>query len=357
MMRSSVPHSVKPGRVPAASLPVLLMIVALLAGCAEDTTPGSDRAPEPTPTLEAPGPGEPPVEAEPGLANETTFYFTEDGGLAIEAPEAGAITLGASPAGLVAGDFKLIDLQGAPAEAPYWFETAAVDVTVWVRSDVPLASNQLFDVAVWGGTTRSMPLFTFDTFPGGALAPDVATEMTFRLEFDDLMDLYVPVEDALRFHVASMSDLDTGVLEMLVGGDHASHVRPTLRASGDHLAERGDEASEDFEGVLRNMSMTDCPVMEGTTHEFHDVEVPEGTVYLEFLLALSGGVTNVDLDFDLFDGDRHVGGGHRPYPDEGMLFVGPTAEDLAGKTLQLRVSTCTGLEAPYTATVLHAPAA
>lgn len=346
-------------RFPVAALALLLAAALALAGCTGDGGDGGAGTTAAAPaTGDGPGPDAPTGNAtEPARTDpvQVTHHLTGDGGLAHEAPTAGAVAFPNSMADFALG-FGALDFRSEPAASGAWIlEPQTVTLDLWVQSSVPLATQGVFDIAAWGGATTSMPLFAFATLSSPVMAPDTPTQVTLDLEFGDQRGVLVPAQESLRLLLAT-GMVQEGQLELLVGGDNASTLTVTLsNLSVDPTAELGPVASEDLEGTLAGGGFFNCGLSEDVDFRDHTVSVGANTTYLRLTSSASGTHDDItDLDIDLFDGGTRVAGGHTAGDEETVLLAGPTMDGLAGKELVLRVTTCSGGEVEYTVTVEQA---
>lgn len=333
------------------SLLVLLAALVALSGCNDDGagaaggdgSDGSDgdASDGADTTSQENGTGGMFVQPEDPL--EETWYFTADGGLQNETPAAGSVNVAISATAFLIG-FEVYEFLSPPLERAMWIHPDAIALTLYLASDGPMVSNGLFDMAVWGGSTKAVPLFSFTTHDP-VHAPGAPVEMTLELDFAGQRAIFVPAGESVRFLVGSnfLASQESGLQEMLVGGDTASGFTMTRQYVDDDPLLGAEEVPHDaYTGqVTQLFAPTDCDTLPGTTSVEIAIPVGEDAIGISGQLAATNSVGDVkDLDMDLYDGGTRIASGHTPYDDERFFLVGEAFAGLAGKELTAKVGTC-----------------
>lgn len=350
-------------RSPARTLALITTLLATaLAGCMGEAPPTAPAASGPETTAPAAEePMSPTVKVEEGAprlaaAADETWHFTAEPGLSREVPEAGRVSVGMAPQDLVLG-MTTVEFLSEPLAEPMLVHSSPVALLLHFESATPLVSNGLFDVAVWGGSDRAMPLFGFTTHAPAA-GPGMHT-VDITLEFGDQRGIVVSAGERLRYLVVYgfQQPREAGTVQLLVGGEHPSQLTLSAsRYSVDPFAGAVPGPDAAFTGEVANGFVpTNCDLAPGVTSLEHEVKVPEGTAWLALeMKATATTAPTADLDFDLYHSGTRVAGSHTPGDKEGILLGAETLVGLAGETLTLKVSTCGTGRMGYEVKVRHA---
>ncbi|HEX2066896.1 MAG TPA: hypothetical protein VHI93_08805, partial [Candidatus Thermoplasmatota archaeon] len=171
------------------------LVAALLSGCATSNTPSSTLSTTADGTLSGSAPPSIPGTAPAAPAVHTVaLHLTADGRLDDAPPAAGGVTVGFAPSGF-AGEAPIATFTGAPVSRPVQV-TQEVRATLWVEADLPMPSNQMFDLGLWVGSARATPLFAAAKLPAPAVAPGTPVRFDLRLPFGDLAPLVLAAGDS-----------------------------------------------------------------------------------------------------------------------------------------------------------------
>jgi hypothetical protein len=332
---------------PLALAAVLLL---LLPGCSGPEAAGTATLPPtstaPATTASGPGGGAGQARALADVTQE--LYLDTQMRLQATRPEAGDVPV---PGGFdSSGQVQFLRFQGPPVAAPATLPGPTAQLTLFVRAELPVPSNQQFDLAAWLGTTRGMPLFDFATYPAAANLPG-----TFRLDLEfgwgSLAPPVLAAGDALQLAVAALGEMTGSGLRIVVGGEQASFLRlRSVELPEDPLG-KATPSEERLTGHVTGMGLFDCSTVPELQRQALQVEVGANATWLAILLEPAA---TADLDMYLGDGGATVSQATTPSGQEMLFVAGPAAAALRGKSLELVVLGCSGGPVDYAAVVRQA---
>lgn len=323
------------GRGLAWMLPLLL---CGLAGCFGGGAPAASgnatsASTSSTSSMDVPAPRiEPPV--------PLVLYFTASGGLSLEMPSPGAVSIG-TPAtqfatGLQPKRFATDALRNATLVGP-----EDLHVVAYVSSAAPQPSNGGFDLGLWFGSEQALALGSINV--GAQLHPSGTPQMfEFDLAFGTRKPILAPAGDSLVALMAGQFGGETGEPHLLVGGETASRLELTVRNyTVDPLAGVQELPSEGFAGTVTNPSFVpDCGAIPGSVAD-HAFTVAATAQQLRVHVQATGThAPSADLDLFLLDGTLVLADGLTPFATEAVFLADDTLFGQQGKTLTARIVAC-----------------
>ncbi len=272
-----------------------------------------------------------------GLSNETVLEgsMRAVGGFSTFAT---ATTGGGSP----------LELLSPPVERPTLLLPSQSSLKLFLRSDAPGVVDPSFGYVAWLGSTQSMPVLAIEG--GGAIETGEPFETTIAIDWGPRLPVYIPAGESIRLllFVNMNGPSDAGMVDILIGGDTASAVTLATQEYNVDPVEDVTELEPDiFTGTLHGADGATCTRVDGVSQQVHSIEIASDAAFLH---AASVGKTPAgpsDLDLDVYDGTRILGGGHTPSADEGIHFAGEAMEEIRGKTLRLEVRACQAADLAY----------
>lgn len=347
--RGARSDAMAPPRLLTAALPLLLALVPASGclGAPEEpmaaTRPGAVPTAEEDASMAAEVPADPMDEAEPARLAERALHLATDGTLADEPPEPGTMPMAGSYAACFGlASCQVLTFESEPLPTAIVIPPQTVTVRYRVEAVAPIAPGP-FGFAAWFGSTVATPLFAIKEV--GPMAPGVSL---VEVPLEVTRPIVVPEGASLRLHgLAGNLHEGSGLLKLLVGGEHASAVtfswRPlTLPAS---LAAA---AAETFTGTLVAGSFpVGDPVPKEHREAYHAFTVDANATRVLVSLRQSGGPRPGDLDLDVLLGGDLLAGSHTSGHEEAVFLAGPALAGLHGKELTVRVSNFFSPNASY----------
>lgn len=319
--------------------PLLLLVLSLLAGCAEPEPPAAADAAPPPVADAAPLAGadaDEPEPEEPAAPTARTLHLGADGSLADEAPAAGMLTMGGSYARCFAEPVcPHLVFESAPLPRDVVLGPQTVMVSLWLQADAPIPPG-VFGHAAWFGSSLAMPLT--DILESEPVMPGAPTLVEIPLAIE-AAPVVVPAGATFRLYVISGTMHEqSGALKLLTGGETPSAV--TFTAAETTLPAPGVPDVQGVAGELPAGSFPDGRVVpEDKRSARHAFTIPAGNVSRVLVeLRLTGSATGGgDLDMDVLLGETLLAGGHTPHGAEAVFLAGPSAQALAGKDITVVV--------------------